>query len=392
MAAMDAGAFLSTHGDPGDAVEELLSRGAAWTADHGAPDLACVFSTHHHASAFAELARGIDDRISPAGGWIGCTAEGVIGEGREIEGSPGLVLWLARWGGGVEVSTFHLTADEKGALSGWPDPLPGRDTRPAVLLLGDPFSTPAESLLDHLNNELPGCPVFGGIASGASFQGASTLFGDGRLLDAGVVGALLTGTEVPLEATCVVSQGCQPIGRTLSVTAHKENLIQTLDSRPALEVLQKMLSDLPPEQQDAARSGLHVGLGVDDWKEDLARGDFLIRGIIGIEPQTGAVAVNERVRADQRLQFHIRDAASSTDDLRTLLAAHTSGTAAGLLFACNGRGQRLYGRPDGDVSVVTEALGEAPVAGFHAAGEIGPVGGQAFLHGFTASLALFGDG
>jgi small ligand-binding sensory domain FIST len=136
------------------------------------------------------------------------------------------------------------------------------------------------------------------------------------------------------------------------------------------------------------RQGLHMGVVVDEHKLDLSRGDFLVRNLLGADQSTGALAVGDVVEIGQTVQFQVRDADAADEDLRVLLGG-VEGDAA-LLFTCNGRGSHLFGTPDHDAALVGDVLGPVPLAGAFCAGEIGPIGGQNFLHGFTASLAVFG--
>ena len=187
----------------------------------------------------------------------------------------------------------------------------------------------------------------------------------------------------------LVSQGCRPIGNVYAVTRAEGNVIHELGGRPPLQRLQELVGTLSPEDRELVGRGLHVGRVIDEYKAELGRGDFLIRGVMGVDPQSGALAVGDRIEVGETIQFHVRDAATADEDLRTLLQREAEPAAGALLFTCNGRGSRLFSVPDHDASLVSEKLGGLPLAGFNCAGEIGPVGGKNFLHGFTASIALF---
>jgi small ligand-binding sensory domain FIST len=244
--------------------------------------------------------------------------------------------------------------------------------------------------LRRVADERPGVRVFGGMASGGSAPGQNRLVLDDDVRLKGAVGFALRGD---LSVRSVVSQGCRPIGRTLIVTKAERNLIQELGRRPALEVLQEIFDGLTSEDQDLARSGLHVGRVINEYRESFGRGDFLVRNVMGAD-QSGGIAVSDLVRVGRTVQFHVRDAGTADEDLRQLVdRAKEEGPVAGaLLFTCNGRGSRLFATPNHDVGVIRELLGPIPTAGFFAMGEIGPVGGQNFVHGFTASAVLFGEG
>jgi len=229
------------------------------------------------------------------------------------------------------------------------------------------------------------------MASGAQRPGGNLLIIDGVTHRGGAMGAGIGGD---LRIDTVVSQGCRPVGDPVVITRVQGNAILELGRRPALEVAQAMLSRLPAEEQDLLRHGLFLGVVINEYQDSFKRGDFLVRGIMGGDPKSGAVLVGDFVRSGQTVQFHVRDAATAHEDLVELLGPQAgAGTPAGaLLFSCNGRGTRMFPEPDHDVRTTRSILGDVPVAGFFAMGELGPVGGKSFIHGHTASLALFRPG
>jgi small ligand-binding sensory domain FIST len=257
-------------------------------------------------------------------------------------------------------------------------------------VLGDPYSFPADLFLERLNEDSPGVPVLGGMASGARQPGQARLLGEG-VRDEGAIGLLLEG-DCGLRP--IVSQGCRPIGRHMIVTKAEENVIVELSGLSPLERLREVYRALSPQEQALFQKGLHVGRVVSEYGGDFRQGDFLIRNVIGLERTSGTLIVGDRVRVGQTVQFQVRDAASAAEDLRALLhhdiASHAERPAAALVFTCNGRGSNLFGVPDHDAAAVRQAAGPVPLAGFFAGGEIGPVAGRNYVHGYTASVALFG--
>lgn len=378
-------AALSTATRIETALDEVCSRASDQLA--AKPDLAIVFFSPHHAAKADTIAGEIRRRLSP-GCLLGSTGESIVGGNREIEGEAALSLWLAALPK-VSLHAFDLhfeRSPEGGAVSGWPDNLPATwPAGSALVLLADPFSFPADWLLERLNEDQPGVPVLGGMASGASSPGHNRLLINDRVLDAGAVGVLLHG---PVDIQAVVSQGCRPIGRHYVITKAEQNVILELSGKPPLVHLQELFETLSPRDQQLLQTGLHVGRVINEYQERFERGDFLVRNCLGADRETGALAIGDFVRPGQTVQFHVRDAQTADEDLRELLGQ--SGTAAGaLLFTCNGRGTRLFDHPHHDAGVLRELLGPIPVAGFFAQGEMGPIGGKNFLHGFTASCALF---
>jgi small ligand-binding sensory domain FIST len=262
-----------------------------------------------------------------------------------------------------------------------------------VLLLSDPYSFPTDAVLDTITEAAPAVPVLGGIASARTAAGDAALFVGDRVCPDGAVGVSLQGVEM---LPCV-SQGAAPVGREVTITAAEGNVIHELAGRPALETLQLIISELSPREQGLVAGGLLIGLVIDGGKPDYEQGDFLVRGVLGAESDSGALVVGAQVGPGQVVRLHARDARSADDDLREALKLRMEALAGerpagALVFTCNGRGSAMFGIPDHDVGTIERALGGAPTAGFFAAGEIGPVGGRSFLHGFTATLAVFPKG
>jgi small ligand-binding sensory domain FIST len=379
------GAAVSAAPDHQRALDEAIP--AAMAQLGATPDLIVCFFSMDHAEAAAGIALSLSERTGTSA-ILACTAEGVIGGARELEETPGLAVWMARLPG-VEVRPFTLRVvplDEGFGITGWPTFAPGE--RSSVLLLADPFTFPADSFLERLNEEQAGLPVIGGMVSGAGEPGRHRLVAGTEVVDGGAVGVALVG---PVEVRAVVSQGCRPVGAPFAVTRGEGNIVHELGGRSAVDRLRQLLAALDPREQALLRGGgLQVGHVIDEHKDSFERGDFLVRGLLGIDQESGSIAVGDSVEVGQTLQFHVRDAASADEDLELLLAPVSSWRPRGvLLFSCNGRGRRFFGEPDHDAAKVAAATDQAPTAGFFAQGELGPVGGRNFLHTFTASMAVF---
>jgi small ligand-binding sensory domain FIST len=293
------------------------------------------------------------------------------------------------------VESFHLVAspvDDGIAIEGIPDLSESEEPGgpEMVVLLSDPLTFPADALLEALSDEHPGLPVVGGIASGAQAVGDRVLFFSEGAVEQGAVGVLLDGVDV---LPCV-SQGAAPIGPEMVVTAAEGNLVLELASKPALEKLNEVIAEVDARSRALAATGLLIGIVIDENRPDYERGDFLIRGLLGADRSSGALAIGDTVRVGQTVRFHVRDARSADEDLRAALALQSAAlagrtTAGALLFTCNGRGSHMFTDADHDAGAIAQSLGAPPVSGFFCAGEIGPVGGRNFLHGFTATIALF---
>lgn len=375
-------AALSLHPTPveaaGEVAGELIER-----LEGEPPDLVVCFASPHHAGAFEDVTGALRKLLEPEV-FVGCTAIAVAGGGIEVENGPGLSVFAARFGAG-RVSGVALDAiqTEDGVeISGWPDELPARGT---LLMLADPFSFPVTDFLRLCNAQVPELTVIGGCASAAPRPGGNRIVLDDRIMTSGAV-AVMCSDDVPVRA--VVSQGCRPIGKPLTITSAERNLVHELAGRPAMARLQEIVDAATENDRALMREGLHLGIVVDEHRLDFERGDFLVRNLLGADQSTGSLAVGEVVGVGQTVQFHVRDAQAADEDLRLLLGGVAGGGA--LMFTCNGRGTHMFSEPSHDAAVVSELLDSAPLSGAFCAGEIGPIGGRNFFHGFTASIAVFG--
>ncbi|MGZ8635306.1 MAG: FIST signal transduction protein [Solirubrobacteraceae bacterium] len=378
---------LSTTPDARAGALEAASAAARGLNGHHC-DLVVMFASGAHLAAPESTLEAVHEMLAPEH-LIGCGAGGVIGGAREVEDGTAVVVWAASLGDG-EATPFHATVEEieegSGALAGLPD----LDGATGAILLADNFTFPTDAVLRFLSEATPLLPLLGGVASAATTQGTPALFYGEELVESGAVGVRLDGVEV---LPCV-SQGAAPIGPELTITAADGHIILELAGKPALSKLREAIEGLSDEDRDLVEGGLLMGIVVDPNKPDYLQGDFLVRGLVGADPDTGQVAVGTNVRPGQVVRLHARDAGSADRDLREALGMRMQAlggrTPAGaLVFACNGRGRGMFGTADHDAEAISVELAGAPAAGFFAAGEIGPVGGEYVLHGFTATVAVF---
>lgn len=352
--------------------------------DGAVPDLVWVFVAPGRLDGDAVEAAGRRAmELAGARTSVGGTSGGVIGDGRGVEHGPAVAVWAATLPGAT-VRPVRLTAErsEDGVrVAGFPEAR--SDDRVAALVV-DPYSFPVGAFLQHGNAAQPGFPVVGGLTGAPGGPGANRLFLDGEVHDRGGVGVVLGGDA---GVRTVVSQGCRPIGPAMVVTRAERNVLLELAGSPAYRRLAEIVTSLPPAEQELAGRGLHVGIAINEYADDHGRGDFLIRGVTGVDEETGSVAIGELVEVGQTVRFQVRDAAGAGEDLVELLGTEPAGGA--LLFSCNGRGTTMFETADHDPALLRRVLGDAGVAGFFAAGEIGPVGGRNHLHGFTASVLTF---
>lgn len=377
---MRTAAALS-HAPEGDIAAAEAADAVGQQLDVGC-DLAVVFATPEHADDLAAIAAAIEARLEPEV-IVGAVAQGVVGPREEIESGPGVSLWAADLPDGrpQPFRAWSVRTPEGGvAVAGWPDPDPDRVT----LLLADPFSFPTSEVVARVGEQRPGHAILGGLVTGG--ENRTRLLLDDRVHEDGAVGVVLPAASL----RTVVSHGCRPVGQPLTVTAAEHNRILALAGERATDRLQELVQEVEEHDRELLRTGgLHVGLVMDHQRERYVTGDFRIRGVLGVDPEAGAIAVGDLIEVGQVVQFQVRDGASASEDLHRRLAG-LGPASGGLLFTCNGRGRRLFGVADHDVSVVTNELA-GPVAGAFCAGEIGPVGDRSELHGFTASVLIFDE-
>lgn len=381
----------------------------------GQADLGLIFISSAFASEYSRLMPLLAEQLSvPA--LIGCGGGGVIGMDRqgntqEVEGAPAIALSLARLPG-VKIKTFHISAEELPDMDSSPDTwaellqVPPQD-QPQFILLGEPFYAQINDLLQGLDYAYPGSVKVGGLASGGGMARNAALFCNDQLYREGTVGVALSGNII-LET--IVAQGCRPIGRPYRVAEGERNIVIELEEqsnfddaascgllRSPLEALRELIQTLSEEDRQLAQHSLFVGVVRDEFKLNLEQGDFLIRNLLGVDPKVGAIAIGDRVRRGQRIQFHLRDARTSAEDLEMLLkryqreveASSTHASAGAVMFSCLGRGEGLYGEPNFDSRLFSHNLNNIPLSGFFCNGEIGPVGGGTFLHGYTSVFGIF---
>ena len=384
---------LSEHQSLSQAVAECAGEITAAMGD-AKPDLAIAFVSAHHAASYDALPALVSELLGDCA-LIGCSGGGIIGAGREVENRPGFSLAVASLPD-AEVVEFHIEnadlPDGDAPPSAWEDlvGVPASDD-PQFLILSDPFSVQGENLLMGFDYAFPRSAKVGGLASGGQQPHANALYLNGRTLRSGAVGVALLGN---VAVDTIVAQGCRPIGQRMQITSCDQNMLSALDGRDTFEVLREMFQGLNERDQNLAQHSLFLGVVMDEFNDDPKLGDFLIRNIIGVDARRGALAVGELLKEGQVVQFHLRDAETSSQDLDAMLSDYsadgvqTAGSGA-LLFQCLGRGSYLYGRPDHDTDMFRDKVGDIPLAGFFCNGEIGQVAGSTYLHGYTSSFGIF---
>lgn len=358
------------------------------------PDLVLAFVSAHHSPEYDSLPQLVSDHFGQTL-FLGCSGGGVIGAGTEIEQTPGFAITAARLPG-VDLNSFHIGSDDLPDGDAPPEQWSSLVSTPwgqeaDFLILADPFSVDGENLLMGLDYAFPNSAKIGGLASGARQEGGNVLYLGEAVHNSGVVGVSFSGDIV---VDTVVAQGCRPIGEPMHVTACSKNVLTEVDGKTPFEVLREIFAGLEERDRELAQHSLFMGVVMDEFNESPQQGDFLIRNIIGVDAQKGVLAVGELLKEGQTVQFHLRDAQTSSQDLDAMLEKYmadrtTHQESGALLFQCLGRGEYLYGRTDHDTDMFKAIVGELPLTGFFCNGEIGPVGGSTFLHGYTSSFGIF---
>ena len=359
-----------------------------------APDLAVIFVSAHYEANYENVSCLVNQRLESAK-VFGCSGGGIIGNGEEIEQRPAVSITCASLPG-VEIVNFHLDGDSLPDLdagpASWEELVKvSKDQEPQFVVVADPFSFPVQNLLMGLDFAFNQSAKIGGLASGAQQQGGNALFLNDQVYRSGAVGLALHGN---IAVDTVVAQGCRPIGQAMRITESQRNLLVKLDGQPPLEHLKELFQTMSQRDQGLMQNSLFLGVVMDELLDTPQQGDFLIRNVVGMDARSGVLAIGEMLKEGQLVQFHLRDAETSAEDLTAVLDRYAMDNRenqvhGALLFSCLGRGQYLYGRPNHDSDIFHEKLGSVPLGGFFCNGEIGPVSGTTFLHGYTSSFGIF---
>lgn len=415
----------SQNPDYSDAVSELL--GNCTPLEGQEQGLAFLFVNQYHSTPFGKIVKAVSEKLGPQTTLLSLIGGGVINGGSEIDDAnvPSMSLLVGTLPKGAKVTTFSMKSDDDESTK-----IPSSTlSSHSHVVFSDPFCTKITQVLQLLDKGSDGnnpksnnnSVVAGGISVPRTMMEASVAL-QGKVLDPGsLVGVSLSGT-IGLQA--IVAQGCRPVGPTFTITEIRAHAIAELDSKPALEQLEKIAEEANEEDKELIRSlgilggVLHnnvnrnsVGKSNDDTTQNKeVAGDFLIRQVIGFRPQSGSflVAGGHQLKVGDSFRFHVRAPDAALEDMelmiqraqteRLVLGSQYMGRPMGALqISCVARGKSLYGRPNVDLGLVQGLLAssskdgmdtsktepsspdkeyEHPIAGFFANGEIGPVGIQ----------------
>ena len=384
---------LSRQTDIDGAVQEAAESAISQLGkDHA--DLTVVFVSPQFKEFYDKVPEIISRYLKP-GLLFGCSGGGIIGNGEEAEQQAAISITCAELPG-VKIQPLQFETnnlpDQDTAPSVWRDWFEvDVEENPHFVFLADPFSFQGEEFLAGVDFAYPNSKKVGGLASGAQGPGGNSMYLGDKIYNSGLVGIALTGE---IEVDTIVAQGCRPIGEPMQITKCEETLLQELEGKPPLEVLQELHETLSDSDKQLLQTSLFLGIEMDPMKDNPKQGDFLIRNLMGIDRESGGLAIGTLLRNGQLVQFHLRDKKMSAEDLDVMLTRYLNlGNAenakGALLFSCLGRGQYLYGEANHDTDMFQNKLGKIPLGGFFCNGEIGPVGNTTFLHGYTSSFGIF---
>jgi len=357
-------------------------------------NLTVIFVAPQYKDFYDKIPDLVNRYLKP-GMLFGCSGGGIIGNGEEAEQQPAFSITCAKLPG-VKIQSIYSETKE----------LPDQDTSPSVwrewlnvniedqphfVFLADPFSFRGEEFLAGVDFAYPNSKKVGGLASGAQSMGENALYLGNKIYSNGLIGIALSGD---IEVDTIVAQGCRPIGEPMKITDCQDTLLKSLNGKPTLEILQDLNETLSDSDKKLLQTSLFLGIEMDPMKDELKQGDFLIRNLMGVDRESGALAIGALLRTGQLVQFHLRDKKMSAEDLDVMLTRYLSqgqaeNASGALLFSCLGRGKYLYGEANHDTNMFHKKLGEIPLGGFFCNGEIGPVGNTTFLHGYTSSFGIF---
>jgi len=372
-----------------EAIEEIIRQLEGEEAD-----LTIIFVAPQYKDFYGKIPELINRYFKP-GVLFGCSGGGIIGNGEEVEQQAAFSITCAKMPG-VKIQPFYSETkqlpDQDTSPSVWRDWLNVNiEDQPHFIFLADPFSFRGEEFLAGVDFAYPSSKKVGGLASGAQALGGNALYLADKIYDNGLIGIALSGD---IELDTIVAQGCRPIGKPMKITECQDTLLKQLDGKPTLEVLQSLNETLSDSDKKLLQTSLFLGIEMNPMKDDPKQGDFLIRNLMGVDRESGALAIGALLRTGQLVQFHLRDKKMSAEDLDVMLTRYlsqgqTENARGALLFSCLGRGKYLYGEANHDTNMFRNKLGEIPLGGFFCNGEIGPVGSTTFLHGYTSSFGIF---
>jgi small ligand-binding sensory domain FIST len=358
------------------------------------PDLVMVFTSPHHATDYELIPRYLDECF-PEAVIVGCSGGSVIGSQREFEREPAIAV-LAGNLPDVAIEPFWMNSDELTEMVERPGRWRNRlhmepEHQPVFVIFPDPFTCDGQDLVGSLQEAFPEAVTVGGLVSGGRVAGAHALFLQADTRTTGVIGIGMYG-DIVLDP--IVSQGARPIGKPMIATRSEERVIYELDGSPAVQVLDHLMRSVSKEDRELFRRSPMIGLATDPNPNAGAHTDYLVRNLLGVDRSTGRIGINAKLGSDQKIQFHVRDADASRRELENLLAQYRlreleTQVAGALMFSCLGRGSYFFGEKDHDASLLTDHMGELPMAGFFCNGELGPVKRRTWVHGYTTVFGLF---
>lgn len=319
---------------------------------------------------------------------IGGSAWGLIAPGVEAESATGFsVLLLSLPDTRLSAVEFNEQQADDYTPAQWRAHVGSAADSEAWLFVGNPVKVGAELWLKNWSAAFPGVRVLGGLLSGGDQEDEIFVFHNRQMVEGGVVLGLKGGFKLHL----ILGQGCRPIGEPHAITGAEENVLTSIGSIPAYERLSESIEGLSKEERRSVGRNLFAGFAANEYRDDFRTGDFVIRNVLGTDPESGTVELAAYPRVGQTFQFQLRDAAAASEELEhqlSMLAREGIRPFACTAFVCRGRGVSLFGKPNHDAEALERHFGTVPTVGLFCHGEVGPVGQSNFVHGYTAALGL----
>ncbi len=354
------------------------------------PDLLLMFASTAYSNHYPELVREAYYGAQ-AGCLVGCSARGVLAGDDSREAEPGISL-LALWLPGAELVPVRLHQEMQDTLV---DPMLWfdlHDLHPddveGWMVFAEPYRMDVHETVKNLRARYPDTPMVGALASTTRNDRQMWIFIDDHVYDEGGVALAIKG---PYRMEVIVAQGGEPVGQAWTITGVDRNRITTISNRPALEVLKETIATLGGKQGDDPP--VLIGFPMNEYQDTFQRGDFVVRGMLGVDEQSGSLLVGSIPRVGQTVQFHLRDPHAATEEAAWILGNLAAqfdreNLVAGLVCTCKGRGKAMFGSEDHDAVAIRDAFPRLPVAGMFSFGEIGPIKGVPALNGFAMSFAV----
>lgn len=381
----------NSHEAAREAASQAMERGGLTKADW-----VLVFSTFPHRSCYKDILKSVC-KITQTTNVAGCSAIGMLTNFGEVEGSPGVAV-LAVSSYSVRADSFLIRNTEDGGMKAGIEigerMAPYKVKNALLTLLPDPFYIQPELLSRGIESQLGNIPIVGASASEHPALSETYEFCGETVATRAISGLMIYGSYT---YKIGITQGCQPVGVPCIITKATNNMIFELDGQPAFEVLKSQVPLRILESGRELTRLLFIGLPTDPYQTEFADGEYLVRNLMGIIPETGLISVAANVKEGQIMTFAVRHPIMAREDLKQMVERLASSKEPdrpfkfGLYFNCCARGSSLYGYQGIDTAYINHILGDIPIIGFFGNSELAPLKGTNYLFTYTGALVLISE-